>query len=67
MICLDLDNKENQQENYLVFKMVFQKGNKIRLGKINSEEHRRNIGLKSKGRKHSDETKRKISDKLKGK
>ena len=31
-----------------------------------SEEHRRKIGLKSKGRKHSEETKRKMSEAMKG-
>lgn len=42
--------------------MLFQKGNKICLGRKHTEETKKKIGLKSKGRKHTEESKKKISE-----
>lgn len=47
--------------------MTFQKGHKINVGRKHSEEYRTNIKNKMTGRKLSDKTKKRISDKHKGK
>jgi hypothetical protein len=47
--------------------MKFQKGNKINLGRWQSEETRRKISEAQKGRKLSEEHKRKTSETMKGK
>ena len=41
--------------------MGFQKGHKINLGKIYTDEHKRKIGLGNKGKKYSEETKKRMS------
>lgn len=58
--------KENDIDWDLVLDALFPvapgkiKGNRNGMKKVLSEEHRRKIGLKSKGRKHTDESKLKM-------